>query len=381
MTGGEGVHQAVTTYQGRFAPSPTGPLHAGSLVAALASWLDARAWNEGRGGRWLVRIEDVDTPRCVPGAAEVILQQLATCGLMPDAPPVWQSARGALYQQALEQLIAQGDAYPCACSRKDIEDAHAAQGHGRARHAALPYPGTCRHGLRGRPARSWRFNTADFGAKPMVGTMAQTTPVGPELVEGRSQSSALASTGSARTDGGGRRLSDSFNQENNHAAPADKSQAATFSIANGTVHWTDCRLGAQAQHVASAVGDFVLRRADGLWAYQLAVVVDDAAQQITHVVRGEDLADNTPRQILLQQALGVATPSYLHTPLVCGANGEKLSKQNGATALDLRDPLQALDEAARVLGLPPVDRSHNNSLAQALGMWVNAWARTYNRAP
>ena len=133
--------------------------------------------------------------------------------------------------------------------------------------------------------------------------------------------------------------------------------------------------------MASAVGDFVLRRADGLWAYQLAVVVDDAAQQITHVVRGEDLADNTPRQILLQQALGVATPSYLHTPLVCGANGEKLSKQNGATALDLRDPLQALGEAARVLGLPPVDRSHNNSLAQALGMWVNAWARTYNRAP
>jgi len=147
------------------------------------------------------------------------------------------------------------------------------------------------------------------------------------------------------------------------------------------VHWTDRRLGPQAQDVASTVGDFVLRRADGLWAYQLAVVVDDADQQITHVVRGEDLADNTPRQILLQQALGLDTPSYLHTPLVCGANGEKLSKQNGATALDLRDPLQALGEAARVLGLPPVDRSHHNSLAQALGMWVNAWARIYNRAP
>ena len=330
MTGGEGVHGALTTYHGRFAPSPTGPLHAGSLVAALASWLDARAWNGGRGGRWLVRMEDVDTPRCVPGAAERILQQLATCGLLPDAPPVWQSARGALYQQALDQLIAQGHAYPCACSRKDIEDAHAAQGHDRARHATLPYPGTCRQGLRGRPARSWRFNTTEFKPKYPLALM-------------------------------------------------DKSQAATFSIANGTVRWADRRLGPQAQHVAGAVGDFVLRRADGLWAYQLAVVVDDAAQQITHVVRGEDLADNTPRQILLQQALGLPTPSYLHTPLVCGANGEKLSKQNGAAALDLRDPLQALGEAARVLGLPGAAPSVPTSLPQALGMWVEAWARTYNR--
>jgi glutamyl-Q tRNA(Asp) synthetase len=329
MTGGEGANRAAPRYQGRFAPSPTGPLHAGSLVAALASWLDARAWNEGRGGRWLVRIEDVDTPRCVPGAAELILQQLATCGLLPDAPPVWQSDRGALYQQALDQLIAQGHAYPCACSRKDIEDAHTAQGHARARHAALPYPGTCRHGLRGRPARSWRFNTTDFKPKPPLALM-------------------------------------------------NKAQAATFSIAHDTVRWADRRLGPQSQHVASAVGDFVLRRADGLWAYQLAVVVDDAAQQITHVVRGEDLADNTPRQILLQQALGVATPSYLHTPLVCGVNGEKLSKQNGAAALDLSDPLRALGNAAQVLGLPPLDPSHKNSLQQALGMWVNAWARTYN---
>ena len=335
MTRGEGAQREATTYQGRFAPSPTGPLHAGSLVAALASWLDARAWevgHSGRGGRWLVRIEDVDTPRCVPGAADVILQQLATCGLLPDAPPVWQSARGALYQQALDQLIAQGHAYPCACSRKDIEDAHAAQGHDRTRHATLPYPGTCRHGLRGRPARSWRFNTTDFKPKHPL-------------------------------------------------ALIDKAQAATFSIADGTVRWTDRRLGPQAQHVASAVGDFVLRRADGLWAYQLAVVVDDAAQHITHVVRGEDLADNTPRQILLQQALGVATPSYLHTPLVCGANGEKLSKQNGATALDLHDPLLALGNAARVLGLSSVEQIHKNTLPEALEIWVNAWARTYNGPP
>ena len=147
------------------------------------------------------------------------------------------------------------------------------------------------------------------------------------------------------------------------------------------MHWTDRRLGPQSQHVASAVGDFVLRRADGLWAYQLAVVVDDAAQHITHVVRGEDLADNTPRQILLQQALGVPTPSYLHTPLVCGVNGEKLSKQNGAAALDLHDPLQALGAAARVLGLPAVEQLHENTPAQALEMWVNAWERTYNGRP
>ena len=151
-------------YIGRFAPSPTGPLHAGSLVAALASWLDARA----HGGQWLVRIEDVDTPRCVPGADQFILQQLATCGLVPDAPPEWQSARSAHYQRALDQLVAQGHAYPCACSRKDVEDAQAALGHARERHAALPYPGTCRHGLQGRTGRSWRFNATGFKQKQPV---------------------------------------------------------------------------------------------------------------------------------------------------------------------------------------------------------------------
>ena len=314
------------SYIGRFAPSPTGPLHAGSLVAALASWLDARA----HGGRWLVRIEDVDTPRCVPGAAEFILQQLAACGLVPDAPPVWQSARGPLYQRALDQLIAQGDAYPCACSRKDIEDAQAALGHARERHAALPYPGTCRHGLHGRAARSWRFNATDF--KP-----------------------------------------------NRPPALAGQAPAALFSIVDGTVHWQDRRLGAQQQDVARAVGDFVLRRADGLWAYQLAVVVDDGDQGITDVVRGEDLADNTPRQILLQQALGLPTPRYLHTPLVCGANGEKLSKQNGAAPLDLAEPVQALARAAGVLGLPPLAPGHG--VPDALRTWAAAWRRNYNVAP
>jgi glutamyl-Q tRNA(Asp) synthetase len=315
-------------YVGRFAPSPTGPLHAGSLVAALASWLDARAHR----GRWLVRIEDVDTPRCVPGADEFILQQLATCGLAPDEPPLWQSTRGALYQRALDQLVAQGDAYPCACSRKDIEDVQAVLGHARERHAALPYPGTCRRGLHGRTARSWRFNVTDFQKKQ-----------------------PLAQEGQAL--------------------------AAINSIANQPIHWQDRRLGPQQQEVASTVGDFVLRRADGLWAYQLAVVVDDADQGVTDVVRGEDLADNTPRQILLQRALGAASPRYLHTPLVCGDNGEKLSKQNGARALDLADPLQALADAARVLGLPPPSGMHNPCISDALTLWVAAWGRNYNGAP
>jgi glutamyl-Q tRNA(Asp) synthetase len=315
-------------YVGRFAPSPTGPLHAGSLVAALASWLDARA----HGGRWLVRIEDVDTPRCVPGADEVILQQLARCGLVPDEQPVWQSTRGALYQRALDQLVAQGHAYPCACSRKDIEEAQAALGHTRERHAALPYPGTCRRGLHGRSPRSWRFNVTDFKEKQPP-----------------------AHTGQALT--------------------------AMNSGVDHIVHWRDRRLGTQQQDVASAVGDFVLRRADGLWAYQLAVVVDDAEQGITDVVRGEDLTDNTPRQILLQQALGVATPRYLHTPLVCGANGEKLSKQNGARALDLADPLQALADAAQVLGMPPPAERHHRCISDVLSLWVAAWGRNYNGTP
>ena len=311
-------------YIGRFAPSPTGPLHAGSLVAALASWLDARA----QGGRWLVRIEDVDTPRCVPGADRLILDQLARCGLVPDEPPLWQSQRGALYQHALDQLVDAGLAYPCACSRRDIEQAQAARGMARVRGAELPYPGTCRPengGLRGRPARAWRLRTDLF---------EPNWPVNQEI----------------------------------------RAQAAPHSVAipGSVVHWTDRRLGPQQQDVAETVGDFVLRRADGPWAYQLAVVVDDAAQGVTHVVRGEDLADNTPRQILLQRALGLPTPSYLHTPLVLAADGEKLSKQNGAEALPLDDPLQALTAAAARLGLPaPMTEA---TVPEALIAWTSAWS-------
>ena len=287
----------MTGYVGRFAPSPTGLLHAGSLVAALASWLDARAHQ----GRWLVRIEDVDTPRCIPGAGEQILNQLARCGLVPDGPVLWQSQRGEIYQQALDQLIAQGLAYPCGCSRKDIE---AAQTSPTERHHAQVYPGTCRAGLNGKPARAWRLNVQ--AVRKARGLPAVT-------------------------------------------------------------RWTDRRLGEQAEDVEKEVGDFVLRRADGLWAYQLAVVVDDAAQGVTDVVRGEDLADNTARQIVLQQALGLPTPRYMHTPLVLGANGEKLSKQNGAQALDLTDPLQTLNQAALALGLP---LSSEKDPEQALQRWI-----------
>jgi glutamyl-Q tRNA(Asp) synthetase len=297
-------------YVGRFAPSPTGPLHAGSLVAALASWLDARA----HGGQWLVRIEDIDTPRCLPGAAPFILQQLQVCHLLPDAPPLWQSRRGALYRQALERLQASGWAYPCGCSRKDIEAAQTARGATRVRGVELPCPGTCRPengGLRGKPPRAWRLRTG--GAAASIGVIA----------------------------------------------------------------WTDRRLGRQQQDVERAVGDFPLLRADGLWAYQLAVVVDDAEQRVTHVVRGADLADNTPRQILLQRALGLPTPAYLHTPLALAADGCKLSKQNGAQALDLSEPLAAPQAAAALLGLPAPARASgiNESLAHWVAVWRDRWGQ------
>ena len=319
-------------YVGRFAPSPTGPLHAGSLVAALASWLDARASNSRHGGpsgRWLVRIEDTDTPRCTSGAGEYILHQLATCGLHPDGPVLWQSTRTSAYQSALDALVASGLAYPCACSRKDIAQAHAAQGHARQRHTELPYPGTCRSGLHGQAARAWRLHTQKIWSKLAL---------------------------------------DQSNQ----------AQAAPFLIANNALQWHDRRLGSQQQDLLASVGDFVLRRADGLWAYQLAVVADDAAQGITHIVRGQDLADNTPRQMLLQHALGLPTPHYLHTPLVRAADGEKLSKQHGAPPLDLNQPLHALSAAARVLGLPVLADSGNTALPDALAQWIKAWMLLYN---
>lgn len=319
-------------YVGRFAPSPTGPLHAGSLVAALASWLDARA----HGGRWLVRIEDVDLPRCVPGADRVILQQLADCGLRPDAPPLYQSQRSALYQQALDELVARGLAYPCACTRRDIELELERLGRPKTRHGELVYPGSCRPeqgGLRGKAARAWRLRTdrAAHSERNQAPALEKHDPI-------------------------------AINSLANQSAPQ-------------CIDWYDRRLGKQTQDVATEVGDFVLKRADGLFAYQLAVVVDDGAQGITHIVRGEDLADNTARQILLQCALGLPTPSYLHTPLVLGPNGEKLSKQNGAQALDTREPLAALNAAAAVLGLQVPATAVEDWLAAATAQWAALWRR------
>jgi glutamyl-Q tRNA(Asp) synthetase len=263
-------------YRGRFAPSPTGRLHAGSLVGALASYLDARAHD----GVWLVRIEDIDGPRTVPGADRAILETLARFGMESDEPPVRQSTRTGQYAQALERLERAGLIYPCGCTRKEIADSLASA---HARHTTLAYPGTCRDGLNGKAARAWRLRVPD----------------GPDAI----------------------------------------------------VTFEDRWQGRQTQDLALEVGDFVLKRADGQWAYQLAVVVDDADQGITHVVRGADLLDSTARQIYLQRCLGAPTPSYMHVPVVVNADGEKLSKQTGARELDVDDPLPALVAAARHLGL------------------------------
>ena len=286
-------------YRGRFAPSPTGPLHAGSLVAALASWLDAKAHD----GQWWVRIEDTDGPRCPPGTDQLILQQLTQCHLHPDAPVQWQSRRTHLYQAALDRLRQSGHVYACMCSRKDIAQALTAQGWSVQRHASAPYPGTCK----------------------------RQPPTAPQL--------------------------------------AQQPHAWRFVVPSGVWHWHDRWLGAQAQDLALSVGDVVLRRADGLFTYQLAVVVDDAEQGVSHVVRGEDLADNTARQRWLQDALGLPAPQYLHLPLVRGRNGEKLSKQNGAQAIDTAHPLAALNAAAAVLGLP----AQAGTVADALAAWTAAW--------
>ena len=290
------------TYRGRFAPSPTGPLHFGSLVSALASWLDARA----HGGAWLLRIEDIDGPRTVPGAAEEILSTLEHFGMHADEPPVWQSDRIARYQEALEQLKPAGLVYPCGCTRKEIADSLL---HVHARNTTLAYPGTCRSGLHGKPARAWRLRVPDGDA--------------------------------------------------------------------AVITFEDRWQGKQTQNLATEVGDFVLRRADDQWAYQLAVVVDDADAGITHIVRGADLMDSTARQIYLQRCLGVPTPEYLHVPVVTNDQGEKLSKQNGATALDNDKPLEALSAAARHLGLE-LDGTAHTTLEGFYAAATAAWAQRTN---
>jgi glutamyl-Q tRNA(Asp) synthetase len=254
-----------TQYRGRFAPSPTGALHAGSLATALGSWLHAKAHN----GKWLLRIEDLDLPRCVPGTDEIIIQQLSACGLKWDEDIEYQSKRTHFYAGALARLITEKKVYGCRCTRKQIEDALLAMGQKKDRHGELTYPGTCRHRLDVIEPCAWRLRVDD-----------------PEI--------------------------------------------------------------------EATVGDFVLRRADRIFTYQLAVVVDDHLQGITHIVRGADLLDNTPRQIYLQQQLGYKTPHYVHLPLVLDSNQEKLSKQTKATAIDVSSSmnvLKALSVAGKHIGL------------------------------
>ena len=260
-------------YCGRFAPSPTGPLHFGSLVAALGSCLDARAHE----GTWLLRMEDVDEPRCSLRAADGILRTMERLGFEWDGDVIVQSRRKERYRALLEQLKAAGLAYPCACTRRELAAcAHAADG-------AAIYPGTCRNGLpAGKAARAWRL-----------------------------------------------------------------------AVDAAAVAFDDAVQGHVAQKLQAEVGDFVLLRADGYFAYQLAVVADDAEQGVTHVVRGADLLDSTPRQIFLQSCLGVPTLAYAHLPVAVNAAGEKLSKQTRAAAIDDRHPVEALAAALRFLGHEP----------------------------
>ncbi|MDH5857944.1 tRNA glutamyl-Q(34) synthetase GluQRS [Lampropedia aestuarii] len=317
-------------YVGRFAPSPTGPLHVGSVVAALASWLDARAAAaQGLPSTWLVRIEDVDSQRCSPAAAHTIVRQLQLLGLHADGPIVWQSQRDAVYASALQHLQRSQLAYACRCTRKDIETAWLAKGVTKARFQTLIYPGTCRHAVAVEPVRAWRF--------------ALPEPDCTLVTEG--EPGALA------------------------------------KLQTQAVQWHDRRLGLQSQNVCQEVGDFVLLRADGAWSYQLACVVDDALQGVTHIVRGEDLCDNTARQLLLQQALGLPAPQYLHVPLARDARGEKLSKGNHAPSIDESVPQRSLLAAAHVLGLPTQGQSEAQAPAQLLAPWVAAWAARYPLKP
>lgn len=265
-------------YVGRFAPSPTGPLHFGSLVAALGSFLDARA----HGGSWLVRIEDIDPPREAPGATTRILRSLEAHGLHWDGPLMLQSTRHDAYLAALARLRDAGLIFPCACTRKEIADSQHNYLEAAAARAPV-YPGTCRFGM----------------------------------------------------------------------APGRRARAERVRVDATTISFDDRVQGPISQQLDRDVGDFVLRRADGLIAYQLAVVVDDAAQGVSTVVRGADLLDSTPRQIFLQQRLGLPTPHYAHLPVVVDAAGEKLSKQTRAAALDDAHAVSNLLRALRFLGLAP----------------------------
>jgi glutamyl-Q tRNA(Asp) synthetase len=289
-------------YRGRFAPSPTGPLHFGSLVAAVGSYLDARA----NGGEWLVRIEDIDAPRTVPGASDGILRTLEGFGFEWDGEVVWQSRRLDLYHAALVRLQLAGLAYPCACSRSEI----AASASRPSVDGGLLYPGTCRAGLKeGVAARAWRLRVPDR-----------------EFI------------------------------------------------------FHDRIQGQARQNLEKDVGDFVLLRADGQYAYQLAVVVDDADQGINAVVRGADLLDSTARQIWLQQCLDASTPTYAHLPVAVNAAGEKLSKQTRAPAIDPVDGVDLLRRVMRFLGQAEYPERNAGSLREfwewAIATWDVAGVRS-----
>lgn len=278
---------ATTRYVGRFAPSPTGPLHFGSLVAALASFLDARAHN----GRWLVRMEDVDLPRTVAGAADAILECLRGHGLEPDGDVVYQSERHEHYRATAQRLVADGYAFYCTCSRADLTPF----GH--------RYPGTCRQ--------------------------CRQQPDAPHTIR--------------------------------------------LKVGSEPVRFVDAIQGRFSQRLDETVGDFVIWRKEGFASYQLAVVVDDAMQGITHVVRGADLLDNTPRQIGLQRCLGLPKLRYSHVPVIANAAGQKLSKQTFARALDTTTAAANLRAALRFLGQP---QTREHQLPQLLAHAVEAWDST-----
>lgn len=284
-------------YVGRFAPSPTGPLHFGSLIAALASWLDARA----AGGCWLVRMEDLDRPRCSQAAADTILRQLEAYGLTWDGAVLVQSERDDAYAAALDTLKSQGAVFPCTCTRSQLAAA--------PRNAAgeIVYPGSCRR----------------------------------------------------------------------HATPPAAPHAWRVRVEAVSAHFVDRIHGDLQQDLAREVGDFIVKRADGLFAYQLAVVVDDAYQGVTHVVRGADLLWNTPRQVYLQRLLGLPTPVYAHVPLVTNVAGQKLSKQTLAPALPERGRRAVLAEALAALGHPPPADLVGAGPAELLA-WASAYWRIEN---
>ena len=291
------MHAAIQPpdgYRGRFAPSPTGALHFGSLVAALASYLDARS----RNGTWLLRIEDIDQARCIPGAADEIIRMLADFALEWDEPIVYQSHATSQqrYRQALERLTEQGLTYPCGCSRKEIADSSQTGIEGPI------YPGTCRAGL----------------------------------------------------------------------PPGKLPRAVRLRVADGDFGCEDRVQGWVSQNLAQQIGDFVLKRADGVYSYQLAVVVDDAWQGITDIVRGIDLLASTPRQLYLQRCLGAARPRYLHLPLAVNQYGLKLSKQNLALPLRRDNASAALVRALQFLGQPLPDTAAHLPPCRELLHWASA---------